>query len=193
MTTQAVTEGTNRQMRRRNSRPYHQRGRPEVTEERKTSVDPPDRRLTMVDVPTLSPKSVQSILQYLRVDPRLRSTDLWFRRWAATPGAGVKMPTLAIPRLVFTARDPYAPALNNRDCYLVDIAVRTAPNWSRTFALLWYRSERTVSEIAEILRIKHRREVYQERELVLAYFLGRLAQMGFEMASWDPDEGTTEA
>jgi len=118
----------------------------------------------------------------------LRATDRWLIRWAATPGSGVRMPTLTMPQLTLNSKETHVSALNDRESYLVDIAVRTAPKWARTFVLLWYRSERTVMEIAEALAIKRRRGVYEERELVLAYFLGRLAQMGFELATWDSDD-----
>lgn len=171
----------------RKPRPYLMPGRPQRTKPAKTIADPPDRRVPEVSKPPLTAAQLRKLPRDT-IDPRLRSTDRWLERWTITPGSGPKEPALAAPRFQPGSPESTATALNDRESYMVDIAVRTAPVWARTFVQLWYRSDRTVPEIAVALRMKRRQSVYEEREFVLAYFLGRLAQMGFEMNTHEPDE-----
>lgn len=77
------------------------------------------------------------------------------------------------------------PPLGDHDSLVVDRAVKSAPDWAQRFVRLWYRSDATVTEIAELLHIKRRQAVYEERQLVLAYYLGRLTQMGLDLPSWE--------
>lgn len=174
-------------MPKKQHRPYLMPGPPRRTKPSKTIADPPDRRVPEVPVRLLAPDTLRKLPRDM-VDPRLRSTDRWLLRWAITPGSGPKEPSLAQPRFVPTIPESKFTALNDRESYMVDRAVKTSPIWARTFVLMWYRSERTPAEIAEALRMKRRQSLYEERALVLSYFLGRLAQMGFEMSTWDPED-----
>ena len=176
-------------MQKKPLRPYLMPGRPLRSKPAKTLADPPDRRVPEIPVRPLPPAALRRLgRDGQSVDPRLRSTDRWMQRWAITPGAGPAPPSLATPRFTPNIPESRATVLSDRESYMVDIAVRTAPDWARTFVLMWYRSERTTTEIAEALRMRRRQAIYEERAFVLAYFLGRLAQMGFEMATWDPDD-----
>ena len=168
----------------RNPHPYVMPGRPRPAARRSTSVDRPDSRIEPVHVPQLTPEQLHALERPGAIDPRLRSTDRTFQRWASTPGSGALLPQLARVCLGVSARASHAPALNDREADLVDEAVRTADPPEQRFVVAWYRSGATVTEIAQLLGMRRRQSVYEERRLVLAYFRGRLTQMGLPLPVW---------
>lgn len=97
------------------------------------------------------------------------------------------LPQLARVCLGVSARASRVPALNDREADLVDEAVRTADPPEQRFVFAWYRSGATVTEIAQLLGMRRRQAVYEERRLVLAYFRGRLTQMGLPLPVWTAD------
>ena len=117
-------------------------------------------------------------------DPRLRAVDRYLERWAVTRGK--KLPGAAQVRLVSGSSSACEP-LHDREWLLVDGAVMSAPAWASRFVALWYRTEASAAQIAEILAIRRRQAVYEERSLVLAYFRGRLEQMGFHLPTFQAD------
>lgn len=155
------------------------RPRPTIAEARDTRVPviPEDRRLR--------PEQLRAITRHGATDPRLRPVDRCFERWAVTHGDGPLLPMLAESQLGGRTTLRVLP-LPDRDSLVVDRAVKSAPDWAQTFVRLWYRSDATVTEIANFLHIKRRQGVYEERQLVLGYYLGRLTQMGLEFPSWEP-------
>lgn len=164
--------------------PYVMRGsvplrpRSTIDDQRDPRVMPPRPR-------SLSPQEVRIILRPGATDPRLRPADRWLERWAAThgSGSGVAVPSMAAVTLI--ARTPdVVPALDDRESLLIDAAVHSSPAWARTFAILWYRTACTVQEMADVLRIRRRQAVYEERHVVLAYYLGRFVEMGLPVTFW---------
>ncbi|MHB1870897.1 MAG: hypothetical protein ACYCT1_08590 [Steroidobacteraceae bacterium] len=121
------------------------------------------------------------------IDPRLRSTDRVFQRWGATPGSGALLPQLARVCLTGSPRASRVPPLNDREADLVDEAVRTADPPEQRFVVAYYRAGNTMTEIAQLLGMRRRQSVYEERRLVLAYFRGRLTQMGLPLPVWTAD------
>ncbi len=95
-----------------------------------------------------------------------------------TPGVTMSLPMLAQVRLV-TGHRERPPPLLDRDCELVDHAIKNSPSWVRELVYLWYRTDREALEIAEILGSKRRQTAYEHLNLALAYLQGRLEQMGF--------------
>lgn len=119
-------------------------------------------------------------------DPRLRPADRWLERWAAThgSGSGPAMPSMAAVLLVPRSPGATVSPLDDRESLLVDAIVDSSPNWARTFAVLWYRTPCTVQEIADVLHIRWRQAVYEERRTVLAYYLGRFVEIGLPVTFW---------
>lgn len=167
----------------RRPRPFVMRGSAEPPE-RLTIVDPPDRRVVQVHPRALSAAELRVVTRPGALDPRLRPADRYLERWAATHGSGEVLPLAAVSSL--TPRSPPAKILplGDRESLLVDGAVRGSKPWARTFAILWYRSACTVQEIAVHLRIRRRQAVYDERNTVLAYYLGRFEEMGLPVTFW---------
>jgi hypothetical protein len=118
------------------------------------------------------------------LDPRLRSTDRVFQRWGATPGSGALLPQLARVCLTGSPRPARAPPLNDREADLVDEAVRTADPPEQRFVVAYYRAGTTMTELAQLLGMRRRQSVYEERRLVLAYFRGRLQGLGLRLPAW---------
>lgn len=159
-------------------------GRPRPTGPRPTSLDRADARIEPVHVRQLTPEQIHALERPGAIDPRLRSTDRVFQRWASTPGNGALLPLLARVRLDSAGRESRAPALNDREADLVDEAVRTADPPEQRFVVAWYRSGATATEIAQLLGMRRRQSVYEERRLVLAYFRGRLQGLGLRLPAW---------
>lgn len=168
----------------RKAQPYVMPGRPCPTEARRTSIDPADPRIPTVYPPRLTTEQLRALTREGATDPRLRSTDRCFQRWASTPGSAALLPLLARVQLGVSARTNPAPPLNDREAELVDEAVRTADPPEQRFVIAWYRSGATVTEIADALGMKRRTSVYDERKMVLSYFRGRLTQMGLSLPAW---------
>lgn len=167
----------------RKPRPYLMRGTMPLRP-RPTIADPPDRRIVQPFVRTLSADEVRAMIRPGATDPRLRPADRWLERWAATHGTGPLLPSIASVSLVARTPAVSAPALDDRESLLVDAVVDSSPNWARTFAVLWYRTDCTVKEIAEVLRIRRLRAVYEEREIILGFYLGRFTQVGLNVTYW---------
>lgn len=117
-------------------------------------------------------------------DPRLRPADRWLERWAATHGSGPMLPGAATITLVAPTSTVRVPALDDRESLLIDGVVDSSPNWARTFAVLWYRTSCTVQEIGDALKIRRLRAVYDERQMVLGYYLGRFSEIGLTVTYW---------
>lgn len=164
----------------RKSKPFLMRGEPRPSRRRPIVADEADPRVPEVRLKReqlLKPEQLRALTRQGTTDPRLRPVDRCFERWAVTHGDGPALPLLAESSLGVrtTLR---IPPLADRDSLVVDRAVKSAPGWAATFVRLWYRSDATVAEIAEFLHIRRRQSVYDERTLVLSYYLGRLTQMG---------------
>jgi len=71
--------------------------------------------------------------------------------------------------------------LDEYEAKRIDAILRYSPPWAVTFVSLWYRSDMGVKEIAQALSIRNRQSVYQERTLVLGYFLGRFVAEGMKV------------
>ena len=168
----------------RRARPYVMRGRPHPTAARPTSVDRPDPRVPEVPVRKLTAEELHVLTRPGATDPRLRAVDRYLERWAVTRGKN--LPGAAQVRLLSGSSSPCEP-LHDREWLLVDSAVMSAPPWASRFVALWYRTESTAAQIAEILAIRRRQAVYEERSLVLAYFRGRLEQMGLHLPTFEAE------
>ncbi len=168
----------------RQTKPYVMRGPARPTTARLTSVDPRDNRVPEVRVRQLTPEELCVITRPGATDPRLRAVDRYLERWAVTRGKA--LPGAAQVRLLSGSSRPCEP-LHDREWLLVDGAVLSAPPWAARFVALWYRTDSSAAQIAEILAIRRRQAVYEERSLVLAYFRGRLEQMGFHLPTFQHD------
>lgn len=169
----------------RKPRPYVMRGAPIPTEERPTVLDAADPRIPTVYPPRLTPAQLRVVERPGVTDPRLRAADRLLERWAAAPTSHMIWPGLA--QLHFLPRATSVPPLADRESKLIDGAVRTSPAWAGMFVILWYRSGCTAQEIGEALKIRRRQAVYEERHLVLAYFLGRFAEAGIPVPNLAPE------
>lgn len=89
-----------------------------------------------------------------------------------------------IATLKVRASSETVPPLDDHESLLIDGAVRASPPWASRFAILWYRSEFSVRQIAQELKIRRRGAVYEERNLVLAYFLGCFSTAGLQITFW---------
>lgn len=115
-------------------------------------------------------------------DPRLRMVDRYFRRWAVTHGdRDLDTPGIAQLDPLYRRSHAKPTELENAESLIMDAAVKTAPSWAAEFVKLWYRAEASVAEMQEKFAIARRQSVYEERKLVLAYFLGRLVEAGMRM------------
>lgn len=162
-------------------KPYLMPGPPRRTKPVKTLADPPDRRVPSVPIRTLSVAELRKIPPLDRIHPTLRSTDNMFQRWTVTPTAGPGSPRLASVKWGRTAA---LTALSDRDSQLLEWAIKTSPNWVRSFVAVWYRSDRTIPETCTVLEVP-RADFCEYRHRVLSYFLGRLSQMGLELVTID--------
>lgn len=164
--------------------PYVMRGQA-APRLRATAEDAPDYRVVRPPLRRLSAAEVHAITRPGMTSERFLSADRWLERWAATHGTGRMLPLIATLKL--RAPTPKVPPLDDHDSLLIDTAVRFSPSWASTFAVLWYRSDYTVQQITELLKIRSRRAVYEERNAVLAYYLGRFTQGGLQVTFWtDP-------
>lgn len=157
---------------------------PDNARARQTAEDPPDYRISQVRPRQLTPAEMHAITRPGATDPRYRAADRWLERWAVTHGSGRMLPLIATLKL--RAASPTVTALDDRESIVIDNIVRQSPAWAATFAIFWYRSDYSVTQIADMLKIKRRRAVYEERDVVLSYYLGRLAQAGLEVNFWLP-------
>lgn len=167
---------------KRKLKPYLMHGAPTVTEDRPTSVDPPDKRVPEVRPRTLSPKELKDRPAAGETDPRLRVVERCFERWAATPIGDDGGTSIASLVLIRREGDSGPSPLDDAESKILDAAVRASPRWARRFVQMLYRQRLTFAEIAVELAMKRRQSVYEERDRVLCYYLGRLHEIGFSLS-----------
>lgn len=159
----------------RKSRPFIMRGAPRITKERPTIADPPDRRVPEPPRVTVTVERLRAVGPHDRTDPRLRAVDLCLWRWAITPGGtsyGTGMAAVVLGKRTSQILD--AP-LDDAQSKIVDVAIRSSPEWARRFVNWWYRDRLWGHEIAEAMKAKSLSAIYDERERVLFYLSGRLS------------------
>lgn len=164
--------------RKRKWRSYVMRGPAKPSEERATVLDAPDARIGEVPMSKLTPEQIRVINRATATDPRVQVADRCFLRWAATPYDSYGAPQLSYIILVNRSGTPSHVPLDDAESKIVDTVVRAAPYWAAGFVRMWYRSEMSVTQIAEQLKVSRREYVYAERERVLFYFVGRLHEVG---------------
>lgn len=168
-------------MPRKPSRPYLMPGEPRLTQHRPTLADPPDRRVPeVVPLRPLTPSELRMLARDTALDPRFRAIDRYLWRWAVGQGSGLPLSADDADWLPESKPTP----LPSDESITVDLIVLHAPHWARVFAFMWFRSDSTVPQIAERLKCRVR-AVYDERKLVLAYFLGRFAEAGIRIPTWE--------
>lgn len=166
----------------RNSRPFLMRGKPHVTERRPDISHPPDRRVASVRVPALTPNALRMLTRDRALDPRFRAVDRYLWRWSVGQGAGLPLDAEDAECLPESRPTPLA----RDESTVVDQTILASPGWARDFVFMWFRSPATLDEIAQRLQVRSR-AVWDERKLVLAYYLGRFTELGIHIASWEPD------
>jgi hypothetical protein len=141
---------------------------------RRTVDDPPDTR---VQPPTHRLAAAQIIRRLTRpnaLDPRLAPTDRHMQRWAVGQGSG--FPDAERALFVQSRLTPLTPEVD----IATDQVVLSAPSAWRRFIVLWYRSDCSVDQLCEALRMG-REKLFIERRIVLAYLLGRFGGVGIQI------------
>lgn len=164
----------------RKSRPFIMHGEPTTTRRRPSIADPPDRRAPEVPVRALTPSELRMLARDTALDPRFRAIDRYLWRWAVGQGSGLPLSAHDAD----TLPESKPPPLPADDSITIDIIVLHAPDWARAFVFMWFRSDKTVEQMAQRLKCRVR-AVYDERKLVLAYFLGRLTEAGIRIPTWE--------
>lgn len=165
----------------RQLRPYIMRGPPTVTEQRETIEHPADSRVpTVYPDPerALTPSELRMLARDTALDPRFRAVDRYLWRWAVGHGSGLP------PEDPDVLRQARPSPLPSADSLRVDDMLDDSADWARLFVVWWFRSDASVPQIAERLGCRTR-AVYDERKIVLAYFLGRLAEAGIRIPTWE--------
>lgn len=144
---------------------------------RPTIADRPDPRVQPVRVAPLTGAQLRLLARDTALDPRFRAVDRYLWRWAVSQGSGLP----CFDDIVHAAKPPPLPA---PEAILCDDMIRESPVWARDFVVMWFRSDCSTEQIAERLQIRLR-GVWEERKLVLAYYLGRLAQAGIRIPTWE--------
>lgn len=167
----------------RKSRPFLMRGKPHVTESRPTIHQPPDWRVPEVKRQRLlTPSQLRMLTRDRALDPRFRGVDRYLWRWSVGQGSGLPLDADEADGLPEARPTPLAPD----EATVVDMTILGSPGWARQFVFMWFRSDTTIEEMAERLQVRSR-AVWDERKLVLAYFLGRFVELGIHIPSWEPD------
>jgi hypothetical protein len=166
----------------RKPRPFLMRGKPHVTAPRLTIADPPDRRIASVHVEALTPNAIRMLTRDRALDPRFRPVDRYLWRWSVGQGSGLPLEAEEADCLPESRPTPLAPD----EAMVVDIAILGSPGWAREFVFMWFRSPATIEEIGKRLQVRSR-AVWDERKLVLAYYLGRFTELGIRIPTWEPD------
>lgn len=166
-------------MARRPTLPYVMRPRSRIPP-RPTIANDPDVRIARVSLRTLSPWAVRAIYRDKALDPRFRAVDRYLWRWSVGQGTGLPPDPEMADKLPVSRPTPLAPD----EAILVDQAIIRSPAWASRFVFMWFRSDRTVEEIAVQLACRAR-AVYDERRLVLGYYLGRFTEIGITISSWE--------
>lgn len=145
--------------------------------------DPPDYRITQVRPRPLTLQEVRVLLRPGATDPRFRAADRWLQRWTVTRGSGEVLPLAAV-----SAGSKSRPAtlqpLDDLESRIIDLAIKDSPLWASSFVFLWYRTDCSVADIAKELKMKRRQSVYEERQIVLAYYLGVFRELGLQLTFW---------
>jgi len=163
-------------------RPFVMRGEPLLTQPRPTVLDPADPRIPTVYPFRLSPAALRLLARDKALDPRFRPIDRYLWRWSVGQGTGLPLPAEDADALPESKPTPLAPD----EAIVVDLAILHSPAWARDFVFAWFRSDKTVEEIAERLMCRAR-AVWDERKLVLAYYLGRFTELGIKIPTWEAD------
>lgn len=152
------------------------RPRPDVTDE-------PDRRVPGAPVSRrLTSEQLRALSRHNALDRRFRGISRVIERWSVGQGSDLPLAgdnTVSDP----TTRPTPLPA---DESVVADLAILHSPDWARRFLFMWYRSDKSPEQIGDELGLS-RREVYYELKLVLAYYLGRFTELGFEVPTWEPD------
>lgn len=141
-----------------------------------------DTRIPSIYVRKISPAAVKMITRDKALDPRLRAVDYYLQRWSVGQGTGLPMDAEIADGLPPSRPTPLPP----EEAIVVDLTILKSPNWYRRFAFMWYRSDKSASQIAVVLKMRLQ-AVYEERKLVLAYYQGRLNAVGIEFPVWETD------
>lgn len=145
-------------------------------------LDKPDHRVPEVRPRQLTPKELKDRPAEGAIDPRLRVVERCFERWAATPISDDGGTSIASLVLIRREGDSGPSPLDDAESKILDAAVRASPRWAHRFVQMFYRQGLTVPEIAKALAMKRRQSVYEERDRVLCYYLGRLHEIGFSLS-----------
>jgi len=164
----------------RKSTPYVMRGRARIPR-RPTIADPPDPRVDRV-TPTrmLPPAAVRALYRDTALDPRLRGVDRYLWRWSVSQGYDLPITAEEAESLPLSRPTPLA----EDEAVLVDQAVIRSPTWASQFVFMWFRSNRTTAQMAK-QRACPVRAIYDERRIVLAYYLGRFTEIGITIPAWE--------
>lgn len=157
------------------------RGEPIMTKHRPTLADPPDRRVPAPSKPPLTPQELRLLARETALDPRFRAIDRYLWRWGVGQGSGLPLQPDDADRLP----ESKPPPLPDIESTVVDLIILHSPTWARDFVFMWFRSASSIDEIAHRLQCRER-AVYDERKLVLAYFLGRVTEAGIRIPTWEP-------
>lgn len=166
----------------RKPRPFLMRGPPHQTERRPDISQPPDRRIPEVRVDPLSPAVIRMMTRERALDPRFRGIDRYLWRWSVGQGSGLPLDADDADGLPESKPTPLA----RDESIVVDMAILHSPEWARDFVFMWFRSPATLDEIAERLKCRAR-AVWDERKLVLAYYLGRFTELGIRVPTWESE------
>lgn len=163
-------------------KPYLMPGEPVPSRRRETIAERPDRRVESVRVPGLSSNAIRLLTREKALDPRFRPVDRYLWRWSIGQGSGLPMD----PDDADGLPESRPPPLSGDESVITDAIVLRSPVWARDFVFMWFRSDKTVEEIAQRLQVRAR-AVYDERKLTLAYYLGRLTEAGIMIPTWEPE------
>lgn len=158
------------------------RGEPATTRRRPTLQDEADPRVGNVHLRKLTGAQMRVLTRDTALDPRFRWIDRYLWRWSVGQGSGLPMDADTADRLPSSKPTP----LPEEEAIAIDMAILNSPDWARRFVFMWFRSDRTTEEIALELSCRVR-AIYDERKLVLAYYLGRFTELGISIPAWEPE------
>lgn len=162
------------------------RGEPYTTRHRPTLQDEPDRRVGGVHLRKLTGAQMRVLTRDTALDPRFRWIDRYLWRWSVGQGSGLPLDADDADQLPSSKPTP----LSEDESIAIDLAILHSPDWARRFVFMWFRSDRTTEQIAQELQIRVR-AVYEERKLVLSYYLGRFTELGISIPAWEPEGART--
>ena len=162
--------------------PFVMRGDPQTTRPRPKLQDAPDQRLTPPNSQKLSSAQLRVLSRQNALDRRFRGINRIIERWAVGQGSDLPLGADDADKLPSSRPTP----LSSDESVVADLAILHSPDWARRFLFMWFRSDKSPEQIGEVLGLS-RREVYYELKLVLAYYLGRFTELGFDVPAWEPD------